>query len=142
MSSNFLVTYNKNISKLLQDAEVFGLWWLGDGATIKRMPLFNILVLCGNVPSAVVSIVDCTTHMSDGGGRKMQHILWTNSKRKWMRLMMTEISPIVSSLMVHQMSKPLLPFYVQCTLARCVSMEGSMSCCCFSVTSPNSNHTG
>ncbi len=61
------MTNDKNISKLLQDVEVFGLGWLGDGATIKRMPLLNILVLCGNVPPTVVSIVDCTSHISDGG---------------------------------------------------------------------------
>ncbi len=66
MSLNFQETYDKNISKLLQDAEVFGLGWLGDGATIKCMPLLNILVLCGPAPSTVVSIVDCTLHMSDG----------------------------------------------------------------------------
>ncbi len=63
------MTYDKNISKLLQDAVVFGLGWLGDGAPIKRMPLLNILVLCGNVPLTVVSIVDCTTHLSDGKKR-------------------------------------------------------------------------
>ncbi len=52
--------YNKNISKLLQDAVVFGLGWLGDGATIKQMPLLNNIALCGNAPPAVVSIVDWT----------------------------------------------------------------------------------
>ncbi len=67
LSLNFQVTYDKNISKLLQDADVFGLGWLGDGATIKRMPLLNILVLSGSTPPTVVSIIDCTTHMSDGG---------------------------------------------------------------------------
>ncbi len=75
MSLNFQFTYDKNISKLLQDAEVFGLRWLGDGATIKQMHLLNILVLCRNTPPTVVSIVDCMTHMSDGG-RKMQHIFY------------------------------------------------------------------
>ncbi len=67
--------YDKNISKLLQDAEVFGLRWLGDGATIKWMPLLNILVLCGSAPPTVVSIVDCTTHMSDGGKKDATYIM-------------------------------------------------------------------
>ncbi len=61
------MTYDKNISKLLQDAAVFGLGLLGDGAMIKRMPLLNILVLCGNAPPIVVSIVGCTSHMIDRG---------------------------------------------------------------------------
>ncbi len=64
LSQNIQVSYDKNISKLLQDAEVFGLGLLGDGATIKQMPLLNILVLCGSVPPTVVSMVYCTTHMS------------------------------------------------------------------------------
>ena len=54
---------------------VFGFWWLGDGATIKRMPLLNILVLCGNAPPTVVSIIDCTTHMSDGGKKDATYIM-------------------------------------------------------------------
>ncbi len=61
------MTDDKNFAKLLQDEEVFGLRWLGDGATIKQMPLLNTLVLCGNAHPTVVSIVDCTSHMSDGG---------------------------------------------------------------------------
>ncbi len=62
----FQVEYNKNVAKLLQYVKVFGLRSLGDGATIKQMPLLNILILCGNAPPTVVSIVDCTSHMSDG----------------------------------------------------------------------------
>ncbi len=65
----------KNISKLLQDAEKFGLGWLGDGATIKLMPLLNILVLCVSAPPTVVSIVDCTSHMSDGGKKDATYIM-------------------------------------------------------------------
>lgn len=75
MSLNFQVTYDRNISKLLRDADVFGLGWLGDGATIKRMPLLNILVLCGENPPTVVSIVDCSTHMSDGGKKDATYIM-------------------------------------------------------------------
>ena len=69
------MTYDKNISKLLQDAEVFGLGWLGDGATIKRMPLLNILVLCSPAPPTVVSILDCTSDMSDGGKKDATYIM-------------------------------------------------------------------
>ena len=69
----------------------------------------------------------------------MQHILWTNFEGKWMRLMLTKSSLTVSSLMVHQMFKQLEQFCVHSTPVQCVSMEGSMSCPCFSATSPNSN---
>ncbi len=62
LSSKFQVTYKETISKLLQDAEVFGLGWLGDGATIKQMPFLNILVLSGNTPPTVDSVVDGSAH--------------------------------------------------------------------------------
>ncbi len=69
------MTNDKNISKLLQDAEVFGLRWLEDGATIKLIPLLNTLVLCGNAPPTVVSIVDCTSYMSDGGKKDATYVM-------------------------------------------------------------------
>ncbi len=47
---SFQVTYDINIARLLQDAEMFGLGWLGDGATIRQMSLLNFLVLCENAP--------------------------------------------------------------------------------------------
>ncbi len=74
-SLKFHVTYYKNIIKLLLDAEVFDLGWLWDGATIKWMPLLKILVLCGNIPPTVLSIVDCTSHMSDGGKKYTTYII-------------------------------------------------------------------
>ncbi len=73
--------YNKNIAKLLQNAEVFGLGWLGDGATIKQMPLLNIFVLCGIISPTVVSIVNCTSLMSDEGKKDAPNIM-TNFERK------------------------------------------------------------
>ncbi len=55
--------------------KVFRLGWLEEEATIKHMPLLNILVLCRNAPPTVVSIVDCTTHMSDGGKKDATYIM-------------------------------------------------------------------
>ncbi len=43
-----------------------GLDWLGDGANILCMPLLNVIVMCGNASPVVVSICDCTDHMSEG----------------------------------------------------------------------------
>ncbi len=54
---------------------MFGLGWLGIGVTIKWMRLLNILVLCSNAPPTVVSIVDCTSHMSDGGRKDATYIM-------------------------------------------------------------------
>jgi hypothetical protein len=42
---NYQTTYKSNKEKLLKEARVFGLAFLGDGATIKRMPLMNVLAM-------------------------------------------------------------------------------------------------
>ncbi len=73
LSLNFQATYEKNVAAILKDAYVFGLSWLGDGTTIKRTPLLNMLVMCGNSPPTVMSIFNCTEHMSTGG-KMTQHL--------------------------------------------------------------------
>ncbi len=59
---NFNTVYERNKQKILRKAKVFGLGWLGDGATIKQMPLLNMLVMCGGEAPVVVSVCDCTDH--------------------------------------------------------------------------------
>ncbi len=71
--------------------------------------------------------------------RKMQHMLWSNFKEVWMQLMKTESWLNDSSLMVHQIFKPLAQFCVKRILKQCFFMQGSMFCPCFSVTSTNSH---
>ena len=64
---NFQTKYEHNEENLLKNADVFGLAFLGDGATIKRMPLMNILAMCGDVPPITISVQECTDHMQDDG---------------------------------------------------------------------------
>ncbi len=56
-------------------AALIGLCWLGDGATIKKMPLINMLVMCGEKPPAVISICYCTNHMVDVGKKDAKFIV-------------------------------------------------------------------
>ena len=49
-----------------REAEIFGLFFLGDGAKIPRCPLLNILDSVKNIPVAVLEIVDCQGHLADG----------------------------------------------------------------------------
>ena len=44
----------------------FRLLFLGDGATISRVPLLNILVSGKNLPVAVLELVDCLGHLAYG----------------------------------------------------------------------------
>ncbi|KAL3772048.1 hypothetical protein ACHAWU_008070 [Discostella pseudostelligera] len=71
---NFETVYKANKEALLKDASVFGLAFLGDGATIKRMPLMNILGMCAGTPPLTLSIQDCTDHMEEGVKKNAAYI--------------------------------------------------------------------
>ncbi len=71
---NYENTYNLNKMTIMKDARTFGIAWLGDGATIKGMPLLNMLALYGEEPPVVISIFDYSDHMSEGGGKDAQYI--------------------------------------------------------------------
>ena len=49
-----------------KEADIFGLLFLGDGATISRCPLLNILCSTKKIPVAVLEIVYCQGHLSLG----------------------------------------------------------------------------
>ncbi len=53
---------------------MFGLFFLGDGATVKRMPLINILASCTDTPPITVAIQDCTKHLQEGGKKDALYI--------------------------------------------------------------------
>ena len=49
-----------------KEAEIFGLLFLGDGATISRCPLLNILASSKNIPADVFEIIYFQGHLADG----------------------------------------------------------------------------
>ena len=57
----------RNLSLIKKESDVLGLFFLGDGYTISIIPLLNILVSGKNLPVAVLEIVDCQSHLADGG---------------------------------------------------------------------------
>ena len=57
----------RNLSLIEEESEIFGLLFLGYGATISRVPLLNILVSGNNLPVAVLELVDLQGHLADGG---------------------------------------------------------------------------
>ncbi len=58
----------------MKDAKTFGVTWLGDGSTIKQMPLLNMRALCGEEPPVVISIFDFSDHMSEWGEKDAEYI--------------------------------------------------------------------
>ena len=59
----------RNLSLTEKESDIFGLLFLGDGATIFRVPLLNILVSGKNLPVAVLELVGFQGHLADGGKR-------------------------------------------------------------------------
>ena len=49
-----------------KESDIFGLLFLGDGVTISRCPLLNILDYEKNIPVAVLEIADYQGHLSRG----------------------------------------------------------------------------
>jgi hypothetical protein len=47
---------------------------MGDGATIHKMPLMNILALNGTIAPVTVLIHDCTKHMEEEGKEDVPYI--------------------------------------------------------------------
>jgi len=64
---NYQQYTNKQKKQLLNKAEIYGLTFFGDGATVKKMPLLNILASGVHSPSSCLEIVECTGHISMGG---------------------------------------------------------------------------
>ena len=57
----------RNLSLIKKESGIFGFLFLGDGATIYRIPLLNILVSGENIPVAVLELVDCQGYLVYGG---------------------------------------------------------------------------
>ena len=67
LPDNCFENHTKNqLEKLLNEAEIYGLHFQGDGATIKETPLLNILTGCLYLPVSVQNIVDCIGHITGG----------------------------------------------------------------------------
>ena len=68
-ANNYKSTHVDNDAMLMDDAETFGLAFLGDGATIKKLPLINVLAMPGTMLPIVLGINDCSEHLAGGGGQ-------------------------------------------------------------------------
>jgi hypothetical protein len=71
---NYENTYSQNKAELIKEAKVFGFAWMGNDATIHKMPLMNILGLNGTTAPMTVLIHYCTKHMEEGGKKDAPYI--------------------------------------------------------------------
>ena len=67
--------YIKNTCDALQkEADVYGLTFFGDAATVKKSPLMNILASSVHLPVGCLRIVDCTGHLESDGTKDASYI--------------------------------------------------------------------
>lgn len=74
LDSLFKSSYKDLMQSVTSESEIFGISIFGDGATIKSIPLINILAASPNNPSALLDIVDCTSHLETGGKKDAPYL--------------------------------------------------------------------
>ena len=74
LSKLYEFNWDKQMSSILVEAKIFGVTVFGDGATIKSVPLVNVLAAGANNPFALLDIADCTDHCSSGGKKDAPYI--------------------------------------------------------------------
>lgn len=77
LDHNYQMSIERADKTLLKQADIFGLTVMGDGATVKKTPLLNILaagVDGSNNACCTLEIVDATGHMSSGGKKDAEYI--------------------------------------------------------------------
>ena len=68
------LNWKEQMKTLLSEAATFGITVFGDGATIKTIPLLNVLAAGVNNLFALLDIADCTNHLALGGKKDASHI--------------------------------------------------------------------
>ena len=74
LNATFESYYHEEAGKLFEDPDVCSISVYGDGATIKTTPLINVLACSPGNPACVLDVVDCMSHMSEGGKKDSQFI--------------------------------------------------------------------
>jgi hypothetical protein len=71
---NHKATMDHIKKQLGKEAPTFGIGWVSDGATVKRMPLSNVLAITVGVSPMTCAIIDATDQIKDGGKKDASYI--------------------------------------------------------------------
>ena len=74
LNMNYLITFNNNVNSCLREAKIFGLAMLGDFATIRRMPLLNVVGSPANSPPIVLEVKDSTPQLQLGRKKDARYV--------------------------------------------------------------------
>ena len=66
LEANYVAYQSDQMNKLLMNVDIFGLGIFGDGATIVKVPMMNVVVCLAGNPSCVLDVVDCSEHVAKG----------------------------------------------------------------------------
>ncbi len=70
----YVSNWKSQMKTLMSEARIFGLTIFGDGATIKTIPLINILATGVNNSFALLNVVDCSNQASAGKKKDAKYI--------------------------------------------------------------------
>ncbi|KAL3766558.1 hypothetical protein ACHAWU_007798, partial [Discostella pseudostelligera] len=74
LDSLFESYWNQQMKSLLLESDIFGVTVFGDGATIQKVPLVNVMAAGVHNPSALLDIEDCTDHLAKGGKKDARYL--------------------------------------------------------------------
>ena len=64
LKANYVVYQCDQLYKLLINVEIFGLGIFGDGTTVVKVPMINLLTCLADNLSCILDVVDCTDHVA------------------------------------------------------------------------------
>ena len=73
----FVAQQEASYKTIKEGASVFGVTIMGDGATINKTPLLNIMAQSGQDYASQLEIVDCSSRMASGGTKDAYYIAET-----------------------------------------------------------------
>jgi hypothetical protein len=74
LDTNYDAYVQRSKDQLIKDIDIFGLSFYGDGATVKKMPLINVLCSGAYLHTAVMEIHDATAHKEVGGKKYARYL--------------------------------------------------------------------
>ena len=67
-------SFKSSLKTLLSESKIYGVSVFGDGATVAKIPLINVLGASPNNSFALLDIIDCTSEMASGGKKTASYI--------------------------------------------------------------------
>jgi hypothetical protein len=71
---NYALYLKKTMDSLIKEADIYGISFFGDAATVKKTPLINILASSVHMPVGCLRIVDCSNHLETNGRKDASYI--------------------------------------------------------------------